>query len=71
MSKPTDGTYIIVNRVLSANGTRLAISFNGEGKSATLAPASSDPAQRVRFILRVTSPSFCDLILFEVDREKL
>jgi len=46
MSKPADGTYVIVNRVLSPNDEKLAITFNGEGNTATVTPLSSSPSQR-------------------------
>ncbi|KAK0231356.1 hypothetical protein IW262DRAFT_1343771 [Armillaria fumosa] len=41
MSKPAPGAYKIVNRVLSVNNKRLAITANAEGKAATVTEESS------------------------------
>ncbi|KAK0490463.1 hypothetical protein IW261DRAFT_1432186 [Armillaria novae-zelandiae] len=41
MSKPAPGTYKIINRVLSVNNKRLAITANAEGKAATVTEESS------------------------------
>ena len=48
MSKPAAGTYVIVNRVLSPKGEKLAITFNGQGHAATVTARSDSAAQRVR-----------------------
>jgi regulator of sigma D len=57
MSKPSEGTYVIVNRVLSSIGEELAITFNGKDQTATLTPRSNSEAQRVSFF-----PSFFIII---------
>ncbi|KIJ95877.1 hypothetical protein K443DRAFT_124679 [Laccaria amethystina LaAM-08-1] len=41
MSKLAPGTYIIVNRVLSPEDEMLAITFNGQGKTATVTPTTA------------------------------
>ncbi|KAK0232213.1 hypothetical protein EDD85DRAFT_911118 [Armillaria nabsnona] len=47
MSKPAPGTYKIINRVLSVNNKRLAITANAEGKPANVTEeASSNTAQQ-------------------------
>ncbi|KAK0192160.1 hypothetical protein F5146DRAFT_1135915 [Armillaria mellea] len=46
MSKPAPGTYKIINRVLSINNKRLAITANAEDKAANvIEEASSNTAQ--------------------------
>jgi hypothetical protein len=52
MSKPAPGAYRIVNRVLSTVGQRLAITFNGDGKAATVTSLSDSKAQIVRVFCR-------------------
>lgn len=54
-SRPTPGTYYIINKVLSADGDKLAITFNGEQNHATVTPLSGSTKQRV-------GPGFCDAI---------
>ncbi|PBK70692.1 hypothetical protein ARMSODRAFT_1033526 [Armillaria solidipes] len=47
MSKPAPGTYKIINRVLSVNNKRLAITANAEGKASNVTEeASSNTAQQ-------------------------
>ncbi|PBK98700.1 hypothetical protein ARMGADRAFT_1161990 [Armillaria gallica] len=47
MSKPAPGTYKIINRVLSVNNKRLAITANAEGKAANVTEeVSSNTAQQ-------------------------
>ncbi|OJA09067.1 hypothetical protein AZE42_12654, partial [Rhizopogon vesiculosus] len=43
--RPAPGVYAIVNRVLSPNDERLAITFNGPDKSATATARTDGPAQ--------------------------
>ena len=54
MSRPEPGTYVIVNRVLSPEGDKLAITFNGEGNALTVDPSaeSASTSQRVSSVLR-------------------
>jgi len=56
MSKPSEGTYVIVNRILSPIGDQLAITFNAEGKATTLTPRSNSEAQRVCFFFAFVMP---------------
>ncbi|KAJ8594649.1 hypothetical protein M405DRAFT_857990, partial [Rhizopogon salebrosus TDB-379] len=44
--RPSPGVYVIVNRVLSPNDERLAITFNGPDRPATMTVRTDDPAQR-------------------------
>jgi hypothetical protein len=46
--KPAPGVYVIVNRVLSPDDERLAITFNGPDRPATVTARTDGPAQRVR-----------------------
>ncbi|KAG8913683.1 hypothetical protein FRC01_004430 [Tulasnella sp. 417] len=46
MSKIPDGTYYIVNRILSPKGERLAITFNGDNKVATLTALTNAESQK-------------------------
>ncbi|KAK0496405.1 hypothetical protein EDD18DRAFT_1462874 [Armillaria luteobubalina] len=47
MSKPASGTYKIINRVLSVENKRLAITANAEGKPANVTEdSSSNTAQQ-------------------------
>jgi hypothetical protein len=62
--RPSPGVYVIVNRVLSPNDERLAITFNGPDRPATMTVRTDDPAQRVR-VRHVTCTSYIDYI--EVD----
>ena len=51
MSKPAPGNYIIYNRVLGHTGQKLAITFTGQDKPATVTPLSYTNEQVVRYIL--------------------
>ncbi|OAX40927.1 hypothetical protein K503DRAFT_768162 [Rhizopogon vinicolor AM-OR11-026] len=44
--RPAPGVYAIVNRVLSPNDERLAITFNGSDQPATATVRTDSPAQR-------------------------
>ncbi|OAX33577.1 hypothetical protein K503DRAFT_700206 [Rhizopogon vinicolor AM-OR11-026] len=44
--RPAPGVYVIVNRVLSPNDKRLAITFNGPDQPATATVRTDGPAQR-------------------------
>ncbi|KAJ8594648.1 hypothetical protein M405DRAFT_729517 [Rhizopogon salebrosus TDB-379] len=44
--KPAPGVYVIVNRVLSPDDERLAITFNGPDRPATVTARTDGPAQR-------------------------
>jgi len=48
MSRPSEGVYVIVNRVLSPKGEELAITFNGEKKATTLTPKAGSNVQKWR-----------------------
>jgi len=37
-ARPSEGTYAIVNQVLSPKGEKLAVTFNGGGNAVTLTP---------------------------------
>ena len=50
MSKPKAGTYYIVNRVNSPIGEKLAITYNGEGKAATVTPLTNADSQKVKIM---------------------
>jgi len=60
MSKPSEGTYVIANRVLSPSGQELAITFNGENHATTLTPKANSPAQRVCSLLYFIIPHLHD-----------
>jgi len=47
MSRPAQGTYIIYNRVLSASGEILAITFNGVNNTLTVTPKTGAESQVV------------------------
>jgi len=60
MSKPSEGTYVIANRILSPSGQELAITFNGENHATTLTPKANSPAQRVCSLLYFIIPHLHD-----------
>ncbi|CCO31802.1 hypothetical protein RSOLAG1IB_07344 [Rhizoctonia solani AG-1 IB] len=43
---PSNGTYIIYNRVLSPNGKQLAMTFNGNGQSITATPLNAQDTKQ-------------------------
>ncbi|KAF9795706.1 hypothetical protein IEO21_11077 [Rhodonia placenta] len=46
MSRPSAGTYIIYNRVLSPTGEKLAFTFTGQNKTQTVTPLSNNETQK-------------------------
>jgi hypothetical protein len=46
MSKPADGNYYIIQRVLSPTGDKLAVTSNGQGQSVTLTPLANSASQQ-------------------------
>ncbi|KAF9554207.1 hypothetical protein CPC08DRAFT_766895 [Agrocybe pediades] len=45
MSRPSPGSYVIYNRVLSPNGEKLAITFNGQNNTLIVTPKNDSPGQ--------------------------
>jgi len=43
---PSPGAYIIVNRVLSPDDERLAITYNGQSNAVTVTPKKDGETQR-------------------------
>jgi len=58
MSKPAPGNYIIYNRVLGHTGQKLAITFTGQDKPATVTPLSYTNEQ-------IVSPVSLNALLFQ------
>jgi hypothetical protein len=72
MSKLAPGTYIIVNRVLSPEDEMLAITFNGQGKTATVTPTTAaSGAQRVRGLKVLELPALIYFLRFSVGYQGL
>lgn len=46
---PSPGTYYIVNRVLSPDGRKLALTFNGERNTVTVTALKKAPKQAVGY----------------------
>ena len=71
-SRPVAGTYCIVNRVLSPEGHKLAITFNGQGGTATVTQLSQSEAQHVgpNRALSEDVPWFDGKTVFEVDHRR-
>ena len=59
MSKPAPGNYIIYNRVLGHTGQKLAITFTGQDKPATVTPLSYTNEQ-------IVSPVSLNALLFQI-----
>ena len=57
MSRPAPGTYVIVNKVCSPYGDKLAITFNGEGNALTVTPSANSSSQRVSSAQRCANDS--------------
>ena len=68
MSQPAAGKYYIVNRETTADGTSLAITFNGESELLTVTELGSQPTQVVRPSL---TSKFTLIILPIVDHQRL
>lgn len=47
MSKPTAGTYYIINKVLSNDDDKLALTYGGQGAAATVTPLNNSSSQQV------------------------
>jgi hypothetical protein len=50
--RPSEGIYVIINRVLSPTGEELAITSNGEDKPVTLIPRSDSESQQVSIFFK-------------------